>query len=328
MALTNTQYDELMRSYDEKQLRHQRLLSKRRKKLYEDVPRIREIDAQIAHLSVSRGKQLLNGDDSALSDLAGQISILSGQKKKLMEESGFPSDYLNPPYECPDCQDTGYVNGQRCHCFKQAAIDLIYTQSNLKDSLKNESFRQFSLKYYSPDDIDPDTGLSAREDARNAAQQCYDFTRNFDTSFTNILLFGDTGLGKTFLSHCVARELLNRGHSVIYFSAHQLFDILTKHTFRRNDRHASSYDNIFSCDLLIIDDLGTESPNSMTVSQLFICLNERINRRKPTLISTNLSLNEIASIYSERISSRISNHFLLLHLYGHDIRVSRRLKKP
>ena len=139
------------------------------------------------------------------------------------------------------------------------------------------------------------------------------------------MFYGNTGTGKTFLTNCVAKELLDRGNSVIYFSAFSLFDILAKNTFGKHPEIAGDYHNIFNCDLLIIDDLGTESPNSFTVSQLFQCLNERILRKKSTIISTNLSLKEIADIYSERISSRITSSFTLLKLYGEDIRILKKL---
>jgi len=142
---------------------------------------------------------------------------------------------------------------------------------------------------------------------------------------TYLLLFGDTGVGKTFLSNCVAKELLDTGHSVIYFSAHHLFELLAQKTFTREPQAAKSYRNIFDCDLLIIDDLGTELTNTFTTSQFFVCLNERIRKQKSTLISTNLELFDIASIYSERIFSRISNSFIILHLFGNDIRLCKKL---
>ena len=127
------------------------------------------------------------------------------------------------------------------------------------------------------------------------------------------------------MSHCVAKELLDTGHSVIYFSAHRLFDILAKHAFGKDELQFGEYQNIFDCDLLIIDDLGTEMTNFFTVSQFFICLNERMVNRKSTLISSNLGLSDIASIYSERISSRISDGYILLHLFGEDIRIKKKL---
>ena len=154
--------------------------------------------------------------------------------------------------------------------------------------------------------------------------KCRDFIENFDKNFSNLYFYGDTGIGKTFLSNCVAKELMDRGYSVIYFTAFQLFDILSKGIFRREEEAIAAHQNIFNCDLLIIDDLGTELTNSFTTSQLFLCLNERILRKKSTIISTNLGMNQLADIYSERVLSRISSNYTLIKLFGADIRILKR----
>lgn len=325
MALTNAQYDEIMRTYDENQIRREHLIRVRKEELYRKIPRLLEIDREVAHCSVEQGKRMLGGDEDALSALSTRLRELSTEKKKLLLSNNIPADYLTPPYACPDCQDTGYVGQEPCHCFRQKAIDLIYTQSDLAEILKTENFQNFSLDYYSADEIDPDSGISALEYARQAESRCFQFARTFDQSYDNLFLMGATGLGKTYLTHCIARELIDSGHSVIYFTAHRLFDLLAKNAFRKEYDNLSEYQNILSCDLLIIDDLGTESANSLTVSQFFVCLNERIRRRKSMVISTNLRLNDLASIYSERISSRIANEFTLIPLYGSDIRLKKKL---
>ena len=147
----------------------------------------------------------------------------------------------------------------------------------------------------------------------------------FDSTFANLYFFGDTGIGKTFLSNCIAKELLDSGHSVIYFTAFQLFDILSKGVFEKDADAIATHQNIFDCDLLIIDDLGTELSNSFTSSQLFLCLNERILRQKSTIISTNLNMNQVADIYSERVLSRITNNYTIIKLFGEDIRNKKRI---
>ena len=325
MPLTNTQYDQIMRGYQDRQLKRQRLIDTRREEIAATIPQISKLDADIASLSVKRARQLLDGDASALKDLHEQIQALSLQKQQLLQDHGYPADYFQPPFTCPDCQDTGYIGHERCHCLKQAAIDLVYTQSNLQGILEQENFASFSLDYYDNHIYDENTRISSFEAAQNALLQCRRFVDTFDSDFENLLLFGDTGVGKTFLSNCVAKELLDTGHSVIYFSAHHLFDLLAQKTFARDPQAAESYRNIFDCDLLIIDDLGTELTNHFTTSQFFVCLNERIRKETSTLISTNLQLFDIATIYSERIFSRISNSFTILHLFGKDIRISKKL---
>ena len=325
MALNNSQYDAIFRTYEQKQLKNRNTLDKRQKDVYNEVPEISNINGQISYLSVQQGKRLLEGDDSALSELKTQIRELSGRKTQLLLDAGYPADYLEPIYDCPDCKDTGYVNNKKCHCFCRAIIDLLYTQSNLKNTLQKENFDTFSFKYYSDNFVDAKTGLSSLTMMKKAYQTAQEFISTFSTDFRNLFLYGDTGVGKTFLSNCIAKELIDRSHSVIYFSAFELFDTLAKSRFGKDESADEMNEHIFDCDLLIIDDLGTELANSFTVSQLFLCLNERLLRRKSTIISTNLSLEALVNIYSERTFSRITSNYTMLKLTGDDIRIKKKL---
>lgn len=324
MPLTNTQYDTIMQRYEDRQLQRQRLILERRKEIGAITPRMAELDAETARISVGRARSLLNGEDVSAEDITGTLARISAQKQELLLSLGYPADYFEPPYLCPDCKDTGYIGTRRCHCLKQASIDMIYEQSNLSSVLEEEDFAHFRSDYYADDLFAPGTDISSRRAAQNAYGKCRLFVQNFDTEFQNILLFGDTGTGKTFLTHCIAKDLLSTGHSVIYFSAHQFFERLAEDTFQKSSASADSR-NLFDCDLLILDDLGTEMANSFTSSRLFVCLNERILHRRSTVISSNLDLQDIASIYSERIFSRITSHYLLLHLFGKDIRVQKNI---
>lgn len=324
MPLSNSQYDEILRKYDARQLHNQHTLESRIQDAYEKLPELKEIDDAIASCSVAQARRLLDGDKAALSSLRKQLDTYRIKKADLLQKHGFPADYLQPIYSCPDCKDTGYIGFKPCHCFKQAAIDLVYTQSNLKEILQKENFDTFSFDYYSKEDINPTTGLSSLDTARDAVLKCHNFIEHFNNTFSNLYFYGDTGIGKTFLSNCVAKELMDQGYSVIYFTAFQLFDILSKGTFQKDSDAIAAHQNIFDCDLLIIDDLGTELTNSFTTSQLFLCLNERILRKKSTIISTNLGMNQLAGIYSERILSRISSHYVLIKLFGADIRILKR----
>ncbi len=324
MPLSNSQYDEIRRSYDARQLRNQRILEERTKEAYEKLPRLKEIDDAIASCSIAQARRLLDGDPAALSALHGQLDVYRREKAALLKANGYPDDYFTPAYICPDCKDTGYIGTKRCHCLEQAAIDLVYTQSNLREILKTENFGTFSFDYYSDSDVNPATGLSSRQTAQDAVAKCRDFIAHFGDTFSNLYFYGDTGIGKTFLSNCVAKELMDRGYSVIYFTAFQLFDILSRGVFQKDEDAIAAHQNIFNCDLLIIDDLGTELTNSFTTSQLFLCLNERILRKRSTIISTNLGMNQMADIYSERVLSRISSHYTLIKLFGADIRILKR----
>ena len=326
MSLSNTQYDEILREYNARQIRNQHFVDDRVKEVYGKDRRLKAIDDAIASCSLFQAKKLLNGDVNALAQLRAQLAEYKRQRVDILDELGYSEQYFEPSYECSDCKDTGYIGNDRCHCFKQRAIDLVYTQSNIRSILQDENFEHFTFDYYSKTEKNPATGLTVYETAQNAVRECHKFIDSFDASFGNLFFYGDTGVGKTFLSNCVAKELLDSGHSVIYFTAFQLFEIFENNTFHKasDEDMIAAHQNIFECDLLIIDDLGTELPNSFTTSQLFLCLNERILRKKSTIISTNLSLNQVAEIYSERTFSRISSSYTILKLLGDDIRIQKK----
>ncbi len=328
MPLSNTQYDTIIREYNAKQIRNQHMADDRMREVYGKDQRLKAIDDNISSCSLAQARKLLNGDVTALSKLRSQLTEFRQQRLSILKELGYSEQYFEPSYECPACKDTGYIGNQRCHCFKQRAIDLVYTQSNIRSILKTENFNTFCYDYYSETEVNPTTGLTSLETMQNAVKECRKFINEFDSVFSNLFFYGDTGVGKTFLSNCIAKELLDTGHSVIYFTAFQIFDVFEQNTFHKSttENIIAAHQNIFDCDLLIIDDLGTEMPNSFTVSQLFLCLNERILRRKSTIISTNLTLNKVAEIYSERTFSRISSSYVILKLFGDDIRIQKKLR--
>lgn len=326
MALSNTQYDEILREYDRKQSENRRKAAERKAEVYAKDVRLGEIDSAIASAAVSQAEKLLSGDPQALSELHAVLGDLRKEKAERMDALGYPEAFLTPDYQCPDCKDTGFVDGKRCHCFKQRAIDLVYAQSNLKTVLEQENFEHFSLDYYSKEK-QGDGGASPYELASIAKERCLDFVAGFGKEFSNLFFYGTTGVGKTFLSNCVAGALLDRGHSVVYFTAQQLFDIFEKDVFGKDPSAKAMRQNIYDVELLIIDDLGTETGNSFTSSQLYLALNERILRKRSTIISTNLQISEIAERYSERTFSRISSNYTVIRLFGDDIRLKKRFQK-
>jgi len=325
VALTNAQHDLIMRSYEEKQLRNQTILLQHYKEIYEKIPEIKELENSISFLSVQQAKKLLDGDEGALDQLRTQIYELRTKKSLLLRNGGYPADYLEEVYECPLCKDTGYIGSKKCACFKKAAIELLYAQSNLKEILQRENFSTFRLDYYSDNYTDPRTGRTSLATMKEAFAVCRQFADNFGEEPRNLFLYGDTGVGKTFLSNCIAKELIDRTYSVIYFTAFELFDIFEKSKFGKDNAAEAMNAHIFDCDLLIIDDLGTELPNSFTISRLFLCLNERMLRKKSTIISTNLSLDTFVEYYSERTFSRITSNYKMLKLIGDDIRIKKKL---
>ncbi len=319
MSLSNSQYESIIRGYEQTRDANRHLEMQRREQVYRDVPGYRELDDSVSTLCLSRAEELLSGDDTGTKTLHEALREKKMQKSRLLAAAGFPADYLEPIYTCPDCRDTGYVfteDGlrQKCHCFRQQEIDLLYEQSNIRELLGRENFSTLSYEYYQGQDL---------ERFQGAVRICKDFVQNFKQDYHNLFFYGTVGTGKSFLSGCVAEELLRQGRSVIYFSAMGLFDTLARYAFDTKEKEALSLfcKDLYNCDLLIIDDLGTEVTNSFVTSQLFACINERNLRQKATIISTNLAFEELRDRYSDRVFSRITSYYKLCLLTGPDIRM-------
>ncbi len=314
MALTNSQYDTIIKGFEAKQTKNRRLLEERTAYVYSHVEGYKELDKSVSSVSIAQGKKLLDGDDNALAELKCTIRELSERKKQLLLLADLPADYLEPVYDCPDCKDTGYINGAKCHCFKQAVITMLYEQSGIQDMLENENFSSLSYEYYQGEDLTR---------FKNTVLTCKNFINNFNSDYHNLFFYGTVGTGKSFLSGCVAKELIENGHSVIYFSAAGLFDMLSKFKFdyKNADELHKEYEDLFQCDLLIIDDLGTEYTNNLVNSELFSLINDRHLRQKAVIISTNLSLEDFRNRYSDRIFSRITSNYEICKITGPDIRM-------
>ena len=327
MALTNSQYDAIMRGFESRRLSHEKAFREKLRSAYEKFPRLKEIDDEIAGISVKKARLVLGENAGPDFDLASAIEELSSEKKALLEAAGFKNGKAQPEYDCDICNDTGAVNGRTCQCFRQEAIKLIYAQSRLADTLEKENFETFDLSLYSDEQINPVNNLSAKATAKYAYDYSLRFVENFKKDGGNICFFGKTGVGKTFLSHCIAKALMDKGVSVLYLTAFDLFSVFEENTFRPTEETNENSRLIFDCDLLIIDDLGTNVNNSFVSSQLFHCINERILTEKSTIISTNLSISELRDIYSDRVTSRISYNYQRLYLFGDDIRIKKQLAK-
>ena len=320
MALTNAQYDEIMHEYEERRALHRQELEDRQRYVYETVEGYKELEDETASASVSFGKRLLSGERLDRSVLKRKLEELARQKLILLTEAGFSSDYLDMGYTCQDCKDTGYIGNEKCHCFKQKIIETLYDKSNLRMLTKSANFRLLTDKYYQGEDLKKFHG---------AVKAAEEFINNFGSDYQNLFIYGTVGTGKSFLSVCIANELLKKGHSVIYFSSTGLFELLAENSFdyKNKGELRGIYEDLYNCELLIIDDLGTERTNSFVASELFSCLNERDNRKKATIITTNLSLEQLQNTYSDRIFSRITSNFRLLKLSGQDIRKIKKIAR-
>jgi len=314
MALSNAQMEPIFRKYEDTRLHNHNVLEQRHNQVRDNVAGYAETEEAIIAVSMDIARRGIAGEIASIKELHNRLTELKNQKHDLLVAAGYPEDYLEPFYNCPDCQDTGFINNRKCHCLKQRIIDVLYKQSNVQELIKNNNFDTLSYDYYKGDDL---------EAFKRAVKICHGFIDNFDTTPSNIMFYGTVGTGKSFLSGCVAKEILESGHSVIYFSAINLFKEIARETFENQSKEDlyNLYDYIYNCDLLIIDDLGTELSNSFVSSQLFACINERSLRKKSTIISTNLSLEEIRDRYSDRVFSRIISSFSACKLSGPDIRI-------
>ena len=319
MALNKSQYESIIKEYELTQDKNRHLLEQRRAAIYEQLPEYRKLEESTGSVSVSLVGAVIDGQKDALKQLHDSLHDITLRKQKLLTDAGYPADYLEPVYDCPDCKDTGFLvteNGlkEKCHCFRSREISLLYDQSNIREMISSDNFGTLSYSYYEGQD------LSRFE---RAVKICREFVETFKEDYHNLFFYGTVGTGKSFLSGCVANELLKQGCSVIYFSSSELFETLARYSFDKNSKELlyDFYHDLYHCDLIIIDDLGTELTNSFVASQLFSCLNERHLRRKATIISTNLSLEELRDRYSDRVFSRITSNFDLCKLSGPDIRM-------
>lgn len=316
-----------MREYDLQRALNAHLQKAQIEEVYNEVPEIIKIEDAISTISVQQARKLLEGDENALPELKVQLKQLSDKKKQLLKENHFPEDYMEPIYTCPYCKDTGFIDNEKCSCFIQASLNLLYSQSDLRRLLEEENFNTFRLDYYSDTLTDSVTGLTSYQAITRAVEESKDFIRKFSYEYQNLLFYGSTGIGKTFLTHCIAKEILDASHSVLYFSSAQLFEALAEIAFEKTEQVSRSLqENIYNCDLLIIDDLGTEMTNAFVASSLFSILDERDKHRKSTIISTNLSLHNIRDTYSDRIFSRVSSKYKIIKLFGDDIRLLKKLQ--
>lgn len=329
MSLNKVQYDEILRKYEERQLEARHELEKHVDEIYQKIPRVGQINEYIASLSVTLAKERLSGKTVDFNSYKEDIKRLSYEKELLLKENGYSPAYLSEQYLCDQCKDTGFVGSKKCGCFKKEIINVLYQQSNIMDLLYNENFDSFSYGYYSDNGTNSATGISPLQNIKKVVSVCKDFIEDFQYNDTNLFLYGETGVGKTFLTNCIAKEIIDKSYSVIYLSAIKMFDILAKATFHYDkEDYNTDYimKHIHECDLLIIDDLGTELTNSFTSSALFGCINERYLNKKSTIISTNYSIEDLKNYYSERIFSRITSNYTLLKIYGDDIRVKKKLE--
>lgn len=324
-------FKEILREYDRNGTKASRLFNERQQEIYDAIPRIFEIDELLNSTGISISKKILNKESNyayLLSSLEQRNTKLIKERKRLLIENNYPEDYLTNIYICKDCKDTGFLDSEKCHCFKQNLIDKYYYLSNLKNILKIENFDTFDLRYYS-DEIDQEAGKSPLENIQKIYKSSLEFISKFDTEYSNLLFYGQSGIGKTFLSNCIAKEILDSGKTVLYVTAPQIFKMIEDHRFNRSDvEDPNEYISLLlTVDLLIIDDLGTEFSTTFTTTELFNVVNTRILDKKHCIISTNFSPEDFELNYSDRITSRLVGNYSMFNFFGSDIRLLKKYKR-
>ena len=288
---------------------------------YAKVPRIREIDmelrrtmaqaAQAAFLQGSDGRELL--EKVRLQNLELQ------QERAILAKENFEEGFLDESPICDNCGGSGYVGTSMCECL----LELCRQEQKKEISILSggrENFSHFNLDYY-PDRLDPKYGASPRTIMERNFQYIRRYALTFSNASDNLLFVGGTGLGKTFLAACVARAVADRGYSVVYETANHLVSKLEQAKFSPNEENRREAEKMVSCDLLIMDDLGTEMPGQFTTAALYSLLNDRLLAGKPMLITTNLNKDEMTRRYSPQIASRIYGGFVGKSFVGEDIRI-------
>ncbi|MGN0155544.1 MAG: ATP-binding protein [Lachnospiraceae bacterium] len=328
MAFSDSQYDEIMSTYYKNQTENRALEQSRKEEVYKKIPRIEEIDKLIAVSSIDAVRSRLRTGADTTASIRERNQSLIAEKMDLLKAHGYPEDFLKPIYTCPLCKDTGRIGSAYCSCFQQAAISLLYRQSTLDQVLQVENFEHFDLSYYSKES-DGTHPFTPYENMSNILNKTKSFIETFDKDGGNLLFYGETGLGKTYLSNCIAKELLDTRHTVLYQTAIHLFEDVCSDVIMKKGQNPDSkeiYRYLYSCDLLIIDDLGTEFTNSFVSSELYDILNTRMREKKSTVISTNLNLQELTERYSDRITTRIFAEYKVFNFYGSNIRLAKRRK--
>lgn len=317
---------ELMDMYEKIRTDENRKLMKRREEIKNKYPEILELDTTIQKLCLNLSMAALRGitDQNELNNIKEEITDLRAKKYEMLVSHGYNPDYLNLHYNCPKCKDTGFIGIDKCSCFKSKLIKLYYKDSDLEEAVKTNNFKNFNINLYSNHKLN-DERYTPRKNIEDILEYITgEYLPNFKTSNTNLLFYGNSGTGKTFLSWCIAKELLDKGFLVVYKTSDDLLRALKNIKFN-NDTDLENL--LINCDLLIIDDLGSEQITDFSSTELFTLINKKILKNKKMLISTNLSLPLISKRYSERISSRIIGEFKLFKFFAEDIRIQLNLKR-
>lgn len=326
-------YKEVQREYDLKRSHAIKEADKRKEELLEKEPRYKELIEKKNKLALELTKTVVrtNGIERQVAEENLEIKLKEVEKEiqNLFKNLNLSDNYLSPRFDCNRCNDTGYINDTvRCSCFMQKIVNITYKQNNML-KLKEENFNTFDIAYFSnkPDKERFQSDKSPLENIEEIRKISKSFCENIqDAKQKNLLFVGKAGTGKTFMSSCIANEAVNKGYTVLYQTAPLLMDMLLEAKFSalKDEMKKEQYSNVFDVDVLIIDDLGTENLNNMKFTELFNIINTRLLKDKKTIISTNLSLADLAAEYDDRVMSRLIGNYTICRFFGEDIRLKKK----
>ncbi|HJI84996.1 MAG TPA: ATP-binding protein [Oscillospiraceae bacterium] len=328
MGYSNSVYKAASDILHERRLNAEKAAERRKEEVYERFPRVKELEKQISMGGIKTARAVLAGGDvkKAVSKLRDQDLAMQAEVKRILTDNGYPANYFEPKYFCKKCEDKGYydINGKtvRCSCMKSALVTCACAELNRYAPLSLSTFESFDLEYYDKS-INPKVKTSPYEHMSKVFRLCQNYADNFSKNSESILMSGETGLGKTHLSLAIANEVIKKGYGVVYASAPPIISKLEKEYFS-SDKDDSLFSMLADCDLLIIDDLGTEFYSQFAVSQFYNLFNSRMLSNKPIIINTNLTITELKEKYTDRFVSRICGNARQLDFLGRDIRIRRK----
>lgn len=317
MALTAEQFHEIQEILSERRFRAEKEALEKQREVLEKVSGYADLDEKLRTLSISAMEKAQEGDAEAIRALRPAIRKIREEKRVLLEKAGFSPEDLEAHYSCTLCRDSGIFEGKKCRCFMKLQGEILYKQSKMGEILERENFSRFQLERFDNTERKAQTGnKTVREYMKDIRDYFYGYCQNYPENQGNFIFTGGTGTGKTFFLHCIAKALLDRGVSVLYFTAEGLFN-----HFSRLMREGIEDEFVEEVDVLLLDDLGTEFSNSFTASRFFNLLNQRILTRKTMMISTNLNFKDLRELYSDRVVSRMMSDYEIIPLYGRDLRL-------
>ena len=316
----------VIQMYEDIRSTEENSLKQRKSEIEKKVPEVVRIEREISTLGIKLSIEILNNSkdiDKILNNLKEKITDLRIRKSELLVSNGYPMDYLELNYRCNKCNDTGFIGSEKCSCFKNKLIQIYYENSDLKRLLQTNNFSNFNFELFNNTKRASEP-KSPRKNMEEIVSISWNFIQQFSTSGENLLFFGGPGTGKTFLTNCVAKELLDKGFFVVYRTSEELIRDLKTIKFE-NDTELEEL--LLKCDLLIIDDLGSEQITDFSKTELFNLINRKMLKGYKMLISTNCGLEFFSGMYSERIASRLLGEFTLCKFYGEDIRIRKNYKR-